>query len=305
MDIKKISYFVEVVNEKSFSRAARNLFISQPMLSKAIRQLEDEFGAQLLERNSKFFSVTDVGMLFYNQSVKLLNAYSELQHLLDDSESLVQGEVSIGIPSVISTLYFPPFFSMLQEKHPNIQLNLYESGSYSVHENVLNGDTDMGVVMMPVPMQDIDSYPLLSDQCVLVTSPDHPLANKPCVDMSELSRENFIVFNDRFVLNDLILQNCNSRGFSPHITYQSSLDSFILNMVSLNQGITIMPSPLVKASSHQICYMNISPKIPWDLALIVKKNKYLSHAALQVIQSILTFFRSDQKTITTTGSKKE
>lgn len=293
VDIKKISYFVEVVNEKSFSRAARNLFISQPMLSKAIRQLEDEFGAQLLNRNSKYFAVTDVGKLFYDQSIKLLNDYTELLHLLDDSEKLLKGEVSIGIPSVILTLFFPPLFSILNAEYPDIRLNLYEAGSYSVLDNVLSGDTDMGVVMMPVPMQDIDSYPILSQQCVLITSPDHPLAQKKCVDVAELRHENFIIFNERFVLNDCILQACSSRGFSPHITYQSSLDSFIFNMVSLNQGITIMPQPLAEVSPYNIRYTEISPAIPWDLALIVKKNRYLSRVALQTFNRILSYFASN------------
>ena len=174
MDIKKIYYFVEVVKERSFSRAARNLFISQPMLSKAVRQLEDEFGSQLLERNSKSVRVTDVGKLFYDQSLKVLTAYMELQHLLDDKESLAQGEVTISVPSVILTIFFPPFFSILEKEYPNIRLNLYEAGSYTVYDNVFSGTVDMGVVMMPVPMQDIDAYPILSDQCVLITGPDHP-----------------------------------------------------------------------------------------------------------------------------------
>lgn len=292
MDIKKIYYFVEVVKERSFSRAARNLFISQPMLSKAIRQLEDEIGSQLLDRNSKSFHVTDVGKLFYDQSVKVLTAYMELEHLLDDKESLIQGEVTISVPSVILTIFFPPFFSILEKEYPNIRLNLYEAGSYAVYDNVFSGKVDMGVVMMPVPMQDIDAYPIFSDQCVLITGPGHPLAQKPCVDISELSNENFIVFNDRYVLNDMIRQACNSRGFSPYISYQSSLDSFIFNMVSLGQGITIMPKPLAEASSHNIRYTNISPQIPWDLALIVKKNRYLSHAALKVVQSMLSYFET-------------
>lgn len=292
MDIKKISYFVEVVKERSFSRAARNLFISQPMLSKAIRQLEDEFGAQLLDRGSKAIHTTDVGKLFYEQSVKVLADYTVLQHLLDDNEKLIQGEVSISIPSVILTIFFPPFFSALRRDFPNIRLNLYEAGSYTVFDNVFSGAVDMGVVMMPVPMQDMDTYPILSDQCVLITAPEHPLAQKSCVDMSELANENFIVFNDRFVLNDMIRQACNSRGFSPYISYQSSLDSFIFNMVSLNQGITIMPRPLVEFSNYDIRYTNISPEIPWNLALIVKKNQYLSHAALQVIQSMLSYFET-------------
>lgn len=291
MDIKKISYYVEVVKERSFSRAARNLFISQPMLSKAIRQLEDEFGAQLLDRSSKHFRVTDVGSLFYDQCLKVLTAHEELEHLMDDSDKLIQGEVSISVPSVILLLYFPPFFSTIEKEYPNIRINLFEAGSYSVLDNVLGGDADMGVVMMPVPMSGIDSYPISSDQCVLIVSPEHPFAQRPCVDISELANEKFILFNNRFVLNDMIMQACNTRGFSPYITYQSSLDSFILNMVSLNQGITIMPRPLAKASQYNIRYLNIFPKIPWELALIIKKNKYLSHAALKVIQSMLSYFK--------------
>ena len=298
MDLRKLSYFVEVVNEQSFSHAAQKLYLSQPMLSKAIRQLETELGVQLIKRSSKSFQVTDAGKLIYHQSMKILNDCRELEHLLDDSKGLIAGSVSISIPAIVIDLYFIPLFIHLQNEFPELNVDLFEEGSRTILESVVNDRVDMGVVMMPVPTQDIDVYPIVTDECALIVNQEHPLANEKLVDISRLEHEKFVLFNRNFVLYDMIRQACFSRQFSPNIVFQSSRTSFIYNMVAQNRGITILPAPTFPQNADALRKIKLMPEIPWSLALIIKKNRYFSPAALKVIENILSYFEGNTYKIT-------
>ena len=293
MDIRKLSYFVEVVKEQSFSYAAQKLYISQPMLSKAICQLEEEFGVMLIKRNSKSFQVTDAGKMVYQRCTKLLNYFYELEHMLDDKMDLIQGSVSISVPAVVMSLYFIPLFISIWNRYPDVHIDLFEEGSYTVLDSVIHDIVNMGIVMLPIPTQDLDLYPIIRSQCVLIVNRDHPLAGEDCVDISQLEHEKFIIFNRHFVLYDMIRQACYSRQFSPNITSQSSRTSFIINMVSQNQGITILPEPVFPVSTEHLRKIKLYPEIPWELALIIKKGSYQSSATLKVIEEIIKHFKTD------------
>lgn len=298
MDIRRLSYFVEVVNEQSFSHAAQKLFLSQPMLSKAIRQLESELGVQLIKRSSKSFQITEAGKLIYQQSTKILNDFKELEHLLDESKGMISGTVSISMPAIVMNLYFVSLLIEIQNKYPELHIDLFEEGSHTVLESVVHDTVDIGVVMLPVPTQEIDVHTIISDQCVLMVSREHPLAKEKSVDISRLENEKFIIFNRNFVLYDMIRQACYSRQFSPNITFQSSRTSFIFNMVSRNQGITILPAPTFPKNQDLLCQVKLTPEIPWTLALIIKKNRYLSPGVLKVIEQISEYFSSNGNKIT-------
>ena len=290
MDIRTIGYFVEVVRAKSFSVAADKLFLSQSMLSKAVRQLETELNVKLIERTSKHFEITDEGQHFYKRCVELLDEFDDLKGTFGDRNQSVCGSVSIGVPSAILTLYFPEILTNFQQKYPDIRIDLFEEGSYSVVESVLSDIADLGIVMMPVRTQGLKTYPILTDRCVLVTSPDHPLAGEDTVRFGQLAQEKFIIFNPRFVLNDFIVRSCHSSGFSPHIIYQSTLESFVFRMVSHNQGISVLPRPLVLSTNDKVSYSELEPPIPWQLALIVREKKYHSPAVQKMVEYILGYF---------------
>ena len=290
MDLRRVNYFVEVIKEKSFSRAAQKLFISQPMLSKAIQQMEDELGTQLILRSSKQFQITEAGRQVYQQCVKILNDCYELEHLLDDSYRLIRGTVSISIPLATAKAFFLPVFIHLQEKFPEIHIELFEEGAYAVADSLLRDIVDIGVVMLPIPTHGLDVYEIVDDKCVLVVSASHPLASREWVGIEELTSEKFILFNRSFILREIICQACYAKMFSPEIIFQCSHNEIILKLVEANQGITILPAPTCPDNAPGLRKIPLIPEIPWKQALAVKKDKYFSPAALQVISEILSYF---------------
>ncbi len=291
LDIRKISYFIEVVKNRSFTAAARNLYVSQPMLSKVIQQMEAELGTKLIDRSSRKFELTGDGVQFHDRAVKLMDEYRGLMHLFDDTQRLMFGEVTLAVPAVILSLYFPKFLMGFRQQYPGIRINIFEEGSKACLQSVLSDNANIGVVMLPVTAQGLEIAHLTEDRSVLVTSRQHPLAFREQVHIRELRQDAFIIFNRRFVLNDMIRSACDSEGFTPNIIYQSSLDSFIINMVALNQGITILPRPLVNIYRlDELCSIELEPAIPWKIAMIVKQGRYHCHAVREMIRSIKTYF---------------
>ena len=291
MNYRKVTYFVEVVREQSFSRAAQKLYVTQPMLSKVIHEIEEEFGATLIIRSSKTFQITEEGKIVYQQCLKIMNDFDELEHLLKEPDNLFRGSVSISIPAEVVSLYFIPLFIELQNKYPDIHFDLYEEGSNTVYDLVCKDEVDIGVVMLPVPTNSVEIFQIVGEQCVLAVNKKHPLAGEKSVHFSQLKDEHFILFNRHFTLYDLVRQACFLENFSPNIRFQSSRISIIWGLVEQNHGISILPEPALPNDSEKACKIPIIPEIPWNLAVIINKNKYQPPAVQQIVREIQEYFR--------------
>lgn len=291
MDVRKLEYFVEVAKNKSFTAAAGSLRVSQPMLSKVIRQMEEALGFRLIDRGSRRFELTAEGAQFYAGAVRLLDEHAGLMNLFADRQRLMTGEVVLAVPAVILSLYFPKFLMEFRRKYPGIRINIYEEGSKGCLQSVLEEQAHIGVVMLPVHAGGLEITHLTADRTVLLASRRHALAARRSVHLGELRKENFIIFNRRFVLHDMILRACDSEGFTPNVIYQSSLDAFIVNMVALDQGVTILPRPLARTyRKSELRSIELTPVIPWKIAMILKAGRYRSPAAQGMVDEIKAFF---------------
>ena len=148
MEIHHLRYFVEIARNKSFTRAAEQLYITQPMLTRVIKQLEEELDAKLIERTSKSFRLTDVGEAFYLQAQDLLLRYNDLYRTIDDVRSVRSGEVRLSTPGVLLDMYFAPLLAQFRNKFPGIDINIVEEGSKLVVKAVLSNQADLGMVML-------------------------------------------------------------------------------------------------------------------------------------------------------------
>lgn len=107
MEIRDLHYFIEVANHKNFTKAAASVHLSQTALSKAVKKIETELGVELLDRSMRELKLTDAGQVVYNQALKALSTLDQLPNLLDDLMNLQSGELKLGIPPLIGTLFFP------------------------------------------------------------------------------------------------------------------------------------------------------------------------------------------------------
>lgn len=278
MKIKDITYFLEVVKEGNFTRAANNLYISQPALSKNIKNLEKEVNAQLIERNSKSFRLTYEGEIFYRNAKKSIDVIQEELNKLQDTFTSCNRVINLGLPPVIGSVYFTSVIASFKNENPAIDVRIIEEGSNKIKSSVEEEHIDLGVVILPVENSNLITKSISNGKVMLVVSKDHRLANLDNVNLSELKDEKFITFNEKFMMYNKTIEACKIAGFEPNIILKTSQWDYIMEMVSLNQGVSIMPEPIVRRFKREdfklISVEN--PNISWNVGFILKKDKHIS-----------------------------
>lgn len=288
MEIRQLTYFTEVAKEKSFTVASKTLHISQPALSKMIKNLEDELGVLLFDRSEKFLHLTDAGEELYIQAQKLLSDFESLTESIRDTEHLKKGHIRIGIPPVIGTSYFPSLIAGFRNLYPGVTLTILEEGAKTISERVEDGSIDAGVVILPIETEKFESIPIFSDENVLILHRNHPLSYKEIIHYDDLRDENFVILNETFMLHHRIIEACRDSGFEPRISIKSSQWDFLAELVALNQGISILPRPIVnRFNSSMILQIPINhPSVKWEISIILKKNRYISFALRRFIEYV-------------------
>lgn len=286
MDIRDLRHFMEVADQKNFTKASSAIHLSQPALSKAVKRLEEELGVELFDRSGRELKLTDAGKIVYNQGVKVFSTLQDLNALLDDLMNLPTGEIKIGIPPLIGTLFFPLIAKEFHEQYPNITLELVEHGAKHIITAVEDGKVDLGVIVLPADHQKFSVYPFIKEQFVLYTNMNHPLANRESISLHELHDEKFILFSNSFALHDRIIQECRNAGFDPAISYKSSQWDLIIELVSADLGITILPKSIYNKLNHaNIKAIPFVGTIPmWELGIITKKDGYVSFAVKKLLE---------------------
>jgi len=168
-----------------------------------------------------------------------------------------------------------------------------EEGANSVKNKVEEGEIDIGVVILPFSSGDFMITPAFSSDCVLIVNKSHRLAERKEAAFCELRDEQFISLGKTFMLYDRTKALCRSVGFEPNIMIESTQWDFVAEMVSLNQGIAILPRPILsRFHSQNIRILALrEPEFPWNIALIIKKDKYVSNA----IKSFIKFVENEVK----------
>lgn len=286
MDLHHLSYFVEVAKQKSFTKAAQKLHLTQPTMSKMIADLEKELGVLLFYRKGKHVEMTDGGYAVFAQANKILESVQDLRLRLEDVRHLKVGSIRIGLPPTIGASFFPKVIADFHQRFPAVSVHLMEVGAKAVEQGVKDGSLNIGVTVLPTLEKEFHEFPFFSEDLVLLVNKNHKLASRHEVHLIELYQESFILFREDFVLHDRVIESCQRVGFIPEIVCKSSQWDFIGNMVNANLGIALLPKTLCdKLQLQNICFIpRIVPTIPWHLGLVWKKDSYIPLATQELIQ---------------------
>ncbi|RID83635.1 LysR family transcriptional regulator [Peribacillus asahii] len=287
MDIRHLTYFIEVAKYKSFTKASKSLHLSQSTLSKVVKSLEEELNVELIDRSAKKIELTEAGEIVLAEGETIMESLNDLSIHLYDLMNLKKGKIKIGIPPIIGFLFFPKIIKGFNNLYPDIKIKIFEDDSKKVKQEVKDGILDLGVVMLPVDEKEFDVVPLVCEELSLFVHHSHPLAHRKKVEIKELQNETFILFKQEFIHN-LIVQECLKAGFRPKIAYEISEWGFISEMIGEDLGISICPKLMAKKVDQDLikAIPIDNPSLPWDLGLISKKKKHISPAVREFIKYI-------------------
>ncbi|MFD0716576.1 LysR family transcriptional regulator [Paenibacillus sp. GCM10027626] len=281
MDIRHLQYFIEVARSGSFTKAAQLLHVTQPTISKMVKNIEAELGVELLDRSGKKVVLTDAGEIIYRQADSIVRSFEQLSAELGDLMSLQRGNVRIGLPPMVGSHFFPSIIGDFRQLYPAITIHLVEDGANAIEAAVGDGTLDVGVIILPTNEEKFNMLPFLNDPLFVLLHPSHPLTAKTSLSLADLADEPFILFREQFALHDRIIAECAKYNYYPHIVCESTQWDFIREMVAANLGLTLLPRTICQTldQSRIRCIPLQEQTISWHLALIWHKERYLSFAA--------------------------
>lgn len=239
MELDQLRYFLRVADVASFTRAAEELGISQPALSRSIQRLEEELGQPVLERQGRSLSLTEAGALLQGRAQQILSLIEDTKaEISDDGKS---GRIRIGAIPTIGPYFLPALLRRFSQEFPQAQLIVHEETTDKLIKSCAQGEIDVGILALPISARYLEIQELFEEELLLVIPPDHPLAEKPRVYLSDIEPFPFVLLDEAHCLTDNIVSFCRQRSFQPVAVERTSQLAMVQELVSLSHGVSMIP----------------------------------------------------------------
>ncbi len=280
MEFRTLRAFVEVVRQGGFSQAARTVFATQSAISKAVKQLEDEVGMPLLDRIGHRSTPTAAGEAVYRRGLRLLADRDDLMAELAEIRGLKRGTLRLGLPPIGSSTLFAPLFAIYRQLYPGIDIRLVEHGSDRLEEILRAGEVDLAASLLPVA-DEFEWLEMRSEPLVALVAHSHPLAAADRIGLGGLRDLPFLLFEQGFALNRILLEACRRHGFEPEVAARSSQIDFLVALAGAGVGVAFLPRLIAAQRPHPAVRAVPLDEAgtDWTMALIWRRGGYLSDAA--------------------------
>jgi DNA-binding transcriptional LysR family regulator len=248
-----------VAEEKHFRKAAEKLYISQPGLSRQIKQMEEELGISLFLREGKKVSLTPAGEYLYKE---ISLHFRHLDSIIDHTRLIHEGKdghLKIAYIGSAIQKVIPDLLVEFQKQHPRVGISLKEMDNNMQIEALLKGEIDLGFVRMERVPKDLHINPVEEDTFSLVLPEDHPINQNNFKSLSQLKDEAFILFNASYSESyyEKVMQIFDDCGFAPQVSHNTINASSIFRLVENKLGISIVPTSLQEGYSMKVKFIEL------------------------------------------------
>jgi DNA-binding transcriptional LysR family regulator len=287
-EFSNFEYFFEVASCGTITGAAMQLHITQPALSKAIANMEEQYHCKLLNRTTKGVTLTEQGQVLFKcikQSYFLLNAAKNKIHELNDHSI---PEVSIGAGNDITSFFVLTWLNTFKQKCPNTVIKIMEARSLDIIKAVKQGEVDIGIQHTRIQEPSLEFYKLFEmDYCLAVGEQFRFLTGPSAVSINTLVDFPFILFPPQSVKRKHINAFFRTHNISIKPRYEAGNANLIIQMAESNMGIAIIPRLFVAAKlKAKVLYeVELKEQIPPDQVWLTwKKNTELTHSATSLLR---------------------
>lgn len=268
MELDQLRYFLQVAKRSSFTRAAEDLVISQPALSRSIQKLEEELGQPVFERKTRSVSLTEAGTLLQSRAQQVLAMIEDTKaEITDDGKS---GRVRIGAIPTIAPYFLPAVLGQFACAFPHANLVVQENTTDVLLKSCTQGEIDLAIVALPVSAKYLEVEELFTEELLLVMPPDHPLANKPKIRIADVEPFPFVLLDEAHCLSDNIVTFCRQKSFQPVTVERTSQLAMVQELVSLSHGVSMIPAMAAhRDQSDRRVYRSLSSPKPTRTIAVV------------------------------------
>ncbi|HBE78533.1 MAG TPA: LysR family transcriptional regulator [Firmicutes bacterium] len=288
MELNQLKYFQTVARYEHMSRAAAELHIAQPSLSKAISQLEQSLGVNLFERQGRQIKLNKFGRVFKSHVDRILLEFEDGKRELSDMMGNENSRVTVA------SNYLPAFPKLLKgflELYPHTAFRHIIGSTAKMKQQLENGKVDLCISSPPIEGPFIECKPLFTEEIFLIVPEGHQFAERGSINLIEAANEPFISLREGFGIRDLTEECCRQAGFTPNIVFEMDIATKVAELVNLGFGVALYPiQPWNKLPTiHPIAVHIKEPNCSRTTGLSFVQNRYLPQAARQFKDYIIAY----------------
>lgn len=294
MNLDTLSLYCDVIRSGSFSLGAASHRISQSAASQAVRQLEEELGAQLIDRTKRPFMVTPEGKKFFEACVVLLDNFEKAKAEITSQRTLVSGAVRVAVIYSVGLHDMGIYSQQFTQRYPHAKIRLAYLHPHEVVDAVINDEADLGILSFPAPHRSLTIVPWHSEPMVFVCHRSHHLAKRKIVSCNDIEGESFIAFDRSLSIRKAIDKAMRQHGVNVNMVMEFDNIETIKHAITLQSGVSILPEPSVLRDVES----GILAAIPTDMSdlvrpvgIIHRRQKLLTPTA----QTLLEFLQNQKE----------
>lgn len=291
MTLRDINIFVTVCELNSMSAAARKLYMSQPAISQAISQIEEELQVKLFDRIGKHLSLTYAGEILYGYGKRILNLVKEAESSLDDVKNMRIGRLRVGTSTTVGIYLLPEIIGGFKQKF-NVDIYFTIANTSEIEKLVLDNSIDLGIIEGPVHSKDIVVTSYIDDELYLVCSKSHKLANKKIISLQEIENEDIIMRETGSGTREIFEEAMARNNARYKIKYILNNTEAIKKAVEANIGISVISRLAVEKEikSGKLIKVEIENiKFKRKFSIIYHKDKFRSNLFEEFIKYLYNY----------------
>jgi len=282
VDIQQMRYYIQIYQEKSLTKAAGKLYVSQQGLSKIIRNMEKEYHVILFERSAKGLIPTEKGKILFQKCKNIIREYDELMILLQD-EQIVKGEtIRVGIAGFIDSSEISDAVMNFQENNPGISLEVMRLGYYDLERYLVNDFIDFCLTIKPDDTKIFHFTPVFHCGFQAYVNRKNPLHDKKKLYLKDLKTENLILMSSDTKIRTIIGQRFVKEDCSPNVTLSTSQMEMIVRYLQTNRAVAVLPDIAIRKNGKGMEDIFKLPLVGLEnvleIGFVMNKNKHLNQS---------------------------
>ncbi len=241
MNLRDLRYFVALAETGHFGKAAERCFVSQPTLSAQIKKLENYLGVQLIERQPRRVTLTEMGARILPLARRMLQESDEIVALARNEHDPLSGKLKVALIPTIGPYLLPIVMRKLRRQLPRLKLMLYEYQTQPLLEKLRAGDIELGILALPVPLDGLEARELYHEPFTVAVPNNSELAKKSTMKIDDLSGETLLLLEDGHCLRDQALDVCGRIEAKESEDYRATSLETLRQMVAAGLGVTLLP----------------------------------------------------------------
>jgi LysR family hydrogen peroxide-inducible transcriptional activator len=294
MEIHQLRYFLAVVDEGSFSRAAAREHVAQPSLSQQIQKLEAEMGQPLFDRLPRSVVMTEAGKCLLEYARKILVDIADARRCVDELQRDVSGRLMVGAIPTIAPYVLPALVGKYQQRFPKVIFEIIEDTTESLIRRLEDGDLDIALLSTCAESPALERHSLGEEALLMLLPEEHPLAKKKKIKWADLKSQKFLLLHEMHCLSAQVSRFLAAHDLRPELTVRGAQLGTIARMVAAGMGVSLVPQMMIEAELVTGCVaLPFTAPVPTrDLNLVRNPLRFQSKAAAAFHQEAAAAFYS-------------